>query len=127
MHQLTPQVHVSCGLVRHTRLRPANNAFSYGVYTLLLPLRSLGNAAIPSKLCSRNRFNLLAFYDSDHGDGHTPLLSWIDQLLHQEGITDADGEIWLQAFPRVLGYVFNPVSFGFVIKKQVSYVPSYAR
>ncbi len=117
MRQLTPQVHVSSGLVRHTRLRPSNNAFSYGVYTLLLPLRSLGNAAIPSKLCSRNRFNLLAFYDSDHGDGHTPLLSWIDQLLQQEGITDADGEIWLQAFPRVLGYVFNPVSFWFCHKK----------
>lgn len=117
MRQLTPQVHVSSGLVRHTRLRPSNNAFSYGVYTLLLPLRSLGNAAIPSNLCSRNRFNLLAFYDSDHGDGHTPLLSWIDQLLQQEGITDADGEIWLQAFPRVLGYVFNPVSFWFCHKK----------
>lgn len=24
---------------------------------------------------------------------------------------DADGDIWLQTFPRVAGYVFNPVSF----------------
>ena len=117
MHQLTPQIHLSSGIVRHARLRPTNNVFSYGVYTLLLPLRSLANAAMPSKVCSRNRFNLLAFYDCDHGDGTTPIITWIDQLLQQEGIHDADGEIWLQAFPRVLGYVFNPVSFWFCHNK----------
>jgi DUF1365 family protein len=33
--------------------------------------------------------------------------------VKQEGITDIDGEVWLQTFPRVLGYVFNPVSFWF--------------
>lgn len=117
MYQLPPQIHLSAGQVRHTRLRPARNAFSYGVYTLLLPLRSLGESAFSGKLCSRNQFNLLAFYDHDHGDGKTPLLTWIDQLLTQEGIDDADGEIWLQTFPRVLGYVFNPVSFWFCHKK----------
>lgn len=101
------------GSVRHERLRPAANAFSYGVFTLMLPLRALADAPLGSKLCARNRFNLLSFYDSDHGDGSTPLLAWIDQLLHSEGVTDADGEIWLQTFPRVLGYVFNPVSFWF--------------
>ena len=89
------------------------NAFSYGVFTLLLPLRSLGTGSLASRLCSRNRFNLLSFHDRDHGDGQTPLLDWIDGLLRAEGISDADGEIWLQTFPRVLGYVFNPVSFWF--------------
>ncbi len=113
----TARTMLSIGSVRHQRLRPAENVFSYGVFTLMLPLRTLGNAGLGSRLCARNRFNLLSFYDSDHGDGHTPLLSWIDQLLQQEGITDVDGEIWLQAFPRVLGYVFNPVSFWFCHKK----------
>lgn len=28
-----------------------------------------------------------------------------------EGIHDAQGEIWLQCYPRVLGYTFKPVSF----------------
>ncbi len=102
---------LSMGVVRHERLRPARNAFSYGVFTLLLPLRSLGSAPLATRLCSRNRFNLLSFHDRDHGDGQTPLLRWIDELLADEGIRDADGEIWLQTFPRVLGYVFNPVSF----------------
>lgn len=116
MQTLARQALLSMGLVRHSRLRPAQNSFSYGVFTLLLPLRTLdtaGSAGFPSRLCSRNRFNLIAFHDRDHGDGKTPLLEWIDSLLKAENIHDADGEIWLQAFPRVLGYVFNPVSFWF--------------
>ncbi len=113
MHRIAPRPLLSMGLVRHARLRPAHNAFSYGVFTLMLPLRTLGDAGLDSRLCSRNRFNLLSFHDRDHGDGGTPLLGWIDALLHGEGIKDADGEIWLQTFPRVLGYVFNPVSFWF--------------
>lgn len=108
-----PRPQLSIGQVRHSRLRPAKNAFSYRVFTLMLPLRTLGDAPLGSRLCSRNRFNLLSFHDSDHGDGSTPLLDWIDRLLRSEGIADADGEIWLQSFPRVLGYVFNPVSFWF--------------
>ncbi len=111
MHILSRQALISMGQVRHSRLRPAVNSFRYGVYTLLLPLRTLGDEPLPTRLCSRNRFNLLSFHDSDHGDGRTPLLTWIHELLASEGVTDADGEIWLQTFPRVLGYVFNPVSF----------------
>lgn len=111
MQKLPKQALLSMGQVRHSRLRPTQNTFSYGVFTLMLPLRTLGGAALPSHFCSRNRFNLMSFYDRDHGDGKTPLLSWIDQVLKSEQIDDADGEVWLQTFPRVLGYVFNPVSF----------------
>lgn len=101
------------GEVRHRRLRPAPNRFSYGVFFMRLPLRSLETTATAgeTRLFSRNRFNLLSFHDTDHGDGVTPLTLWIDTLLKSEGIADADGEVWLQAFPRVLGYVFNPVTF----------------
>ena len=107
----TPQL--CFGTVRHSRLRPVSNLFSYGVYFLRLPLRALGTSNLGGRFFSRNRFNLLSFHDSDHGDGKLPLTQWIDQVLRDEGIADADGEIWLQAFPRVLGYVFNPVSFWF--------------
>ena len=115
-------VQLCFGSVRHERLRPAPNRFAYGVYFLRLPLRVIGPAlsasaspapGISTRLFSRNRFNLLSFYDRDHGDGQQPLLAWIDGLLRREGIDDADGEIWLQAFPRVFGFVFNPVSFWF--------------
>lgn len=101
------------GRVGHRRLRPVVNAFSYRAYYLRLPLRALGANDFGSRLMGRNRFNLLSFHDTDHGDGATPLLAWIDGLLRAEGINDADGEVWLQTMPRVLGYVFNPVSFWF--------------
>ena len=99
------------GQVRHRRLRPRANAFAYCSYYLRLPIRTLGARGFGCKLVSRNRFNLLSFFDADHGDGERPLVEWIDALLESEGVCDADGEIWLQAMPRVLGYAFNPVSF----------------
>jgi DUF1365 family protein len=106
------------GPVRHTRLRPARNAFSYGVYTLRLPLRAraarLAQGTLQdSRMFAYNRFGLLSFHDSDHGAPGQTALQWIESMLHENGIHDADGEIYLQTFPRVLGYVFNPVSFWF--------------
>jgi DUF1365 family protein len=100
---------IGSGTVRHTRLRPARHAFAYNVFFLLLPMRAL--ARDPASLAvARNRPGLLSFFDADHGDGGSDSLAWIDRLLDAEGLA-AEGEIWLQTFPRVLGYVFNPVSF----------------
>jgi uncharacterized protein len=97
------------GTVRHTRLRPARNAFAYPTYFLMLPMRSL--AASGDGLLARNRFAPISFYDKDHGDGRSQALQWLDELLHSEGIDDAQGEVWLHCYPRVLGYTFKPVSF----------------
>lgn len=101
------------GQVRHTRLRPVRNAFTYGTYFLMLPMRSLQSHG-PGTLV-RNRWAPLSFYDCDHGDGRGPeqggALAWLDALLHAEGIEGADGEVWLHCYPRVLGYAFKPVSF----------------
>ncbi|MFM7332352.1 MAG: DUF1365 domain-containing protein [Brachymonas sp.] len=100
---------IGFGQVRHTRLRPARNAFAYPTYFLMLPMRSLsaqGNGALP-----RNRFAPISFHDSDHGDGRTDSLQWIDSVLLGEGISDATGEVWLHCYPRVLGFAFKPVSF----------------
>jgi uncharacterized protein len=101
------------GNVHHNRLRPARNTFNYGVFFLRLPLRSLQQTALKSRLLSFNCFNLLSVHDKDYGDGTSTPLHWIENILRTENLTDADGEIWLQTFPRVLGYVFNPVSFFF--------------
>lgn len=113
MDTAPPSPQLCFGQVRHSRVRPVRHDFNYGVYFLRLPLRTLQQAPFGTRLLSRNRFNLLSFHDRDHGDGKQSLLQWIDDLLQAEGIQDADGEIWLQTFPRVLGYVFNPVSFWF--------------
>ena len=100
---------IAFGSVRHTRLRPTRHAFAYATYFLMLPLRSL--RASPHADLPRNRFGLICFNDADHGDGRDDALAWFDELLAVEGITDARGEVWLQTYPRVLGYVFKPVSF----------------
>ncbi|WP_211452515.1 DUF1365 domain-containing protein [Collimonas antrihumi] len=107
------QVQLCFGKVRHVRLKPKRNAFSYGVYYLRLPLRTLAESDFDNIFLSRNRFNLLSFHDKDYGDGTQSALDRIDALLKAEGIHDADGEIWLQTFPRVFGYAFNPISFWF--------------
>ena len=101
-----------CGEVLHRRLAPAVHAFRQGVF--FLRLRIDGPEQPLPALCSRNRWNLCGFYDADHGprDG-SPLEPWIRGLLARHGLACADGAIWLQTFPRVLGYVFNPVSFWF--------------
>lgn len=108
-HQ-TPRIFF--GDVMHARLRPRRNAFRYRVFFLRFPLSAidrLGNA-----LFSVNRWNVFSFHFKDHGprDGSHPQ-AWLRGLLVQEGLTAADGEIFLQTFPRMLGYVFNPVSFWF--------------
>ena len=113
---------IGFGQVRHTRLAPVRNAFAYGNYFLLLPMRSLqlhGGGTL-----AYNRFAPLSFFDTDHGDGRGPeqggALAWLDALLEKEGIggatpgshpDPADGEIWLHCYPRVWGHTFKPVSF----------------
>jgi DUF1365 family protein len=101
---------VSHGLVRHTRLRPVRHAFATPALFVLLPMRSW-RADPAAALLARNTWGVLSFRDADHGDGGADALAWLDGLLAQHGIQDAQGEAWLQCFPRVFGRTFKPVSF----------------
>ncbi|MDB5801859.1 MAG: hypothetical protein JWL63_2798 [Rhodocyclales bacterium] len=112
---MTPSATVSLGAAMHERHAPVSNRFSYGLFTLCLPLSKLGELRVP--LLGINRFNLLAFHERDHGarDG-SPLLPWIHNLLARHGLAGvADGEVMLQTLPRLFGYVFNPVSFWYCL------------
>lgn len=91
----------------HGRKGAVSNSFRYTVdYVLLDPDRSIG-----PRLFSRNRANLTALHDADHGGapGQGQGTAWVRHVLDTHGI-DA-GVIHLLAQPRVLGHVFNPVSF----------------
>lgn len=98
------------GRVVHARLQPRTHAFSYPVF--FLRFRVGEEAGLARWLFSVDRFNLFSFHRRDHGprDG-SDLHGWIRELLDREGCAGRGGDIWLQTFPRVLGYVFNPVSF----------------
>jgi DUF1365 family protein len=119
MNTIAPsQALIGLGEVRHARLRPVAHRFSYPSLFLLLPMRSL--RAQPCRALPRNRFGLIAFHDSDHGDGGPDALAWLEALLQREGVEGADGEVWLHCIPRVLGYAFKPVSFWYAHRRDGS-------
>ena len=103
------QALIGRGQVRHRRLRPTEHSFAYRSYFLMLPMRALRRE--PCAALHRNKTGWLSFHDADHGDGGPDSLAWLDELLAAEGIADAQGEVWLHCYPRVLGYAFKPVSF----------------
>ena len=99
------------GEVMHRRLRPRAHRLAYRVFWLLLDLSEIDRLDRRLKLFSRGRFNLLSFHDRDHGDGTpTPLRAQVEALLARAGLDIAGGPIRLLTMPRVLGYVFNPIS-----------------
>ena len=104
------QVQFAFGEVRHRRLRPRAHAFRYPAWFVRAPLAALESRS-GNWLFGINRRALLSIDAADHGDGGSAR-AWIDALLARAGV-QADGEIWLHAFARVLGYAFKPVSFWF--------------
>lgn len=99
------------GWVTHERTRPRRHRLRYRVFWLLLDLDQIDALGERLRLFSRGRFNLLGFHDRDHGDAgdSRPLRAQIEGLLSQAGV-QAGGRIELLTMPRVLGFVFNPIS-----------------
>lgn len=99
------------GQVSHVRLRPFRHAFRYRLFLLLLDLDELPLLAHRSRLLRFNRRGLVAFHERDHGarDG-SALRPWIERRLLEAGLDPTGGRIRLLCMPRILGYVFNPLS-----------------
>ena len=99
------------GRVRHTRHRPRRHRFTYRVVYGIFDLDDLDGLAARTRWFSHNRFNLFSLHDRDHGhDDGAPIKTWAVDLLASHGVDIADGTVRLLTFPRVLGYVFNPIS-----------------
>jgi DUF1365 family protein len=105
--------------VMHERLLPFRHRFSYRVFSLLLDIDRLPEIAGASHLLRHNRFGLFGFHDRDHGprDG-TPLRPWVEAALARSGLQDGAARILIFCFPRLLGYVFNPLSVFFCYDAQ---------
>jgi DUF1365 family protein len=99
------------GQVMHERLRPATNRFVYRVCYVRINLARLAEADRVTRWFGVDRWRPLSLRTRDYGprDGSS-LDAWMRALLREHGMA-ADGDIWLQTFPRVAGYVFNPVNF----------------
>ncbi|MEA1652620.1 DUF1365 family protein [Nitrospirillum sp. BR 11164] len=102
------------GWVAHRRTWPRHHHLRYRVWSMLLDLDEMPALHLRLRLFSHNRFNLLSFHDADHGDGSgRPLADQVAGLLAEAGAGYDGGAIRLWCMPRVLGFVFNPISIYF--------------
>jgi len=96
------------GLVQHERMRPRRHQLTYRVFSLLLDLDELPALRLPP---------FMSFRESDHADGKTPLRQWATVLLEEAGIAFDGGQITLLCYPRLFGYVFNPLTVYFCYRR----------
>lgn len=104
---------IYAGVVMHQRLRPRRHRLNYRVFCVLIDLDELDEMRRSLRLLGINRPGLLSFRESDHGDGKTPLKIWAGTLLRHAGIGYDGGRIALLCYPRMFGFVFNPLSVYF--------------
>jgi uncharacterized protein len=111
------------GNVIHKRFKPKVHSFNYKVFSLLIDLSELNSLEKKLKLFSYNKFNIISFYNKDHGprDG-TSLKSWVIENLKKNNIETNDIQIKLLCYPRIFGYVFNPLSVFYVYDKNLDLI-----
>ncbi len=103
------------GHTTHSRLSPRPHSFTYGVFQILIDIDRIDEAVSGLRCFAKGRFGIFSFAERDHGDRtDTRLRSWVEEKLRQTGITASAHTIRLLCFPRVLGFVFNPLSIFFV-------------
>jgi len=105
--------------VMHHRISPRKHRFEHRVFMFWLDLDEIDSLSKRLHLFSRNRFNVYSFHDQDHSPcgGATAKADILKWLREQKAHVSDDDRIMLLTFPRVMGYVFNPVSFYFCFGK----------
>ena len=104
------------GSVVHQRIRPRRHRLKYKVFSLLIDLDELENLGKQYKLLSYNRHTFYSIRDEDHGYGQN-IKEWIKQELQHAGYSDSNHQIQMLCYPRILGYVFNPLTVFFCYRK----------
>ncbi|MEO0399954.1 MAG: DUF1365 domain-containing protein [Pseudomonadota bacterium] len=98
------------GKVVHARLKPKRHKLTYSVFSFLIDLDDLEGLDRRLRWFSRNRFNLFSFYDRDFGVGASDdIAAYVRGVLSEHDV-DGAGPIKLLAYPRMLGYAFNPIA-----------------
>ena len=99
------------GIVTHRRFKPKRHFFSYKTFSIFFDLDELKDLERKILVFSLNKFNLFSFYNKDHGDRDgSDLKNWVKATLKKFHINDQISKIKLLCFPRIFGYVFNPLS-----------------
>ena len=86
--------YIYTGKVIHKRFKPKEHYFKYKVFSILLCLNEIKFINKNINFFSYNKFNLMSFYDKDHGprDGSS-LIDWVKLNLKSVGINDSEIKI----------------------------------
>ena len=107
------------GKVIHKRFKPKVHYFKYKVFSLLIDLSELEILDKKVNFFSYNKFNLISFYEKDHGDRDgSSLTSWVKKNLEKYNIQAKDIKIKILCYPRIFGFVFNPLSVFYIYNLQ---------
>jgi len=100
--------------VFHRRLSPKRHEFLYRVFYLLIDLDELDLIKRGLRLLKINRPGIYSFRENDHiSHGAFSVRENITRYLKMQGIEQQVGQILLLTLPRILGYIFNPISVYF--------------
>lgn len=115
-----PASGIYSGYVVHRRLAPAKHILKYRIFSLFVDLEKIDELRQKSWLLSINKFNIVSFYHKDYGDGSRQLDQYVINEVKAH-IPEIDiNKIYLLTMPRILGYVFNPLSIYFCYDGQPS-------
>ena len=99
------------GVVTHKRYKPVKHFLKYKTFSFFIDLDEIEKLDKNNIIFSFNRFNIFSFYNRDHGDRNgKSLKNWVMDNLIKFKISENINKIKLLCYPRIFGYVFNPLS-----------------
>ena len=110
---------IYAGKVIHTRFKPKKHHFKYNVFSLLIDLDEINELDINLKFFSFNKFNLISFFNIDHGDRDGgDIKNWVKENLKKKKIKFQNIRVEILCYPRIIGYVFNPLSVLYIYNEK---------
>ncbi|NBB48122.1 DUF1365 family protein [Rhizobium sp. CRIBSB] len=105
---------IYAGHVLHVRSRPKKHSLRYSVFSLLVDLDEISDLNAHLRLFGYNKAAFFSVHDADHGNGRTgELRQWVEERLAAAGLSGGGWTIRMLCYPRILGYVFNPLTVYF--------------
>tara|TARA_B100000700_G_scaffold133189_1_gene148694 strand:- start:628 stop:1386 length:759 start_codon:yes stop_codon:yes gene_type:complete len=108
------------GHVIHTRFKPVKHFLKYKTFSLFIDLDELELLDKKFKIFSFNKFNIFSFHNKDHGERNgKSLKEWVLYNLKKFNIGKNINRIKLLCYPRIFGYVFNPLSIFYCYENNI--------
>ena len=106
------------GVVTQQRFKPVKHSLKYKTFSLLIDLDEIEILDKNISIFSLNKFNIFSFYIKDHGerDGSS-IKQWVLKTVKKFDISNNITKIKLLCYPRIFGYVFNPLSIFYCYEK----------